>query len=81
MVVLLEYRHVVQCQDVDILDCGTQFKADLHMPCRDHAIPLPHHAALIHTCHAGPLPFSYTAMSFVQVHVVARNIRTASRTV
>jgi len=33
---------------------------------------------LIHTCHAAPLPCSYSAVSFVKVRVVAGNIRTAS---
>jgi hypothetical protein len=36
---------------------------------------------LIHTCHAAPLPFSDSAVSFVKVRVVAGNIRTASPTV
>jgi hypothetical protein len=34
--------------------------------------------ALIHTSHAAPLPFSDSAVSFVKVHVVEGNIRTAS---
>jgi len=38
-----------------------------HMPCR----------ALIHTCHAIPLPCSNSAVSF-EVRVAAGNIRTAS---
>jgi hypothetical protein len=37
-------------------------------------------AALIHICHAVPLPFSDSAVSFVKVRVVAGNIRTASPT-
>jgi hypothetical protein len=45
------------------------------MPCRAHAVPLLCHAALIHTCHAAPLPFYDSAVSFVKVRVVARNIR------
>jgi hypothetical protein len=36
-------------------------KATSHMPCCAHAM-------LIHTCHAVPLPFSYTAMSFESSH-------------
>ena len=48
------------------------FKADSHIECRAHAVPLPYHAAkgleclshviytvrpcLIHTCHAAPMP-------------------------
>jgi hypothetical protein len=43
------------------------------MPCRAHAVPLPCRAALIHTCHAAPLPFSDSAVSFVKVRVVAGN--------
>jgi hypothetical protein len=48
-------------------------KANSHMPCRAPAVPLP--------CHAAPLPFSDSAVSFVKVRVVAGNIRTASPTV
>jgi hypothetical protein len=51
------------------------------MPCRALAVPLPRRAALIHTCHAAPLPFSDSAVSFVKVRVVAGNIRTANPTV
>jgi hypothetical protein len=46
-------------------------KANSHIRCRSPA-------ALIHTCHAAPLPFSDSAVSFVKVHVLAGNIRTAS---
>jgi hypothetical protein len=56
-------------------------KANSHMPSRYHAVPLPCRAALIHTCHAAPLPFSESAVSFVKVRVVARNIRIANPTV
>jgi hypothetical protein len=56
-------------------------KANSHMPCRAHAVPLPCRAALIHTCHAAPLPFSNSAVSFVKVRVVTVNIRSASPTV
>jgi hypothetical protein len=42
------------------------FKANSHMPCRAHAVPLPCRAALIHTGHAAPLPFSDSAVSFVK---------------
>jgi hypothetical protein len=56
-------------------------KADSHMPCRAHVVPLLCRAALIHTCHAAPLPFSVSAVPFVKVRVVAGNIRTASPTV
>jgi hypothetical protein len=44
-------------------------------------MPRPCRAALIHTCHAAPLPFSDSAVYFVKVRVVAGNIRTASPTV
>jgi hypothetical protein len=40
-------------------------------PCRSSA-------TLIHTCHAAPLPFSDSAVSFVKVRVIEVNIRTAS---
>jgi hypothetical protein len=50
-------------------------KADSHVACRAHAVPL------IHTCHAAPLPCSDSAVSFVKVRVVAGNILTASPTV
>jgi hypothetical protein len=40
------------------------------MPCQCRA-------ALIHTCHAAPLPFSDRAVSFVKVLVVAGNIQNA----
>jgi hypothetical protein len=36
------------------------------------------HAALIHTCHAAPLPFSDSAVSLVKDRAVDGNIRTAS---
>jgi len=45
--------------------------------CRSHVVFLPCHAALIHICHAAPLPRSDNAVSFVKVRVVAGNIRTA----
>jgi hypothetical protein len=48
-----------------------------HFPCRANAVPLPCRAALINICHAAPLPFSDSAVSFVKVRVVAGNIRTA----
>jgi hypothetical protein len=38
-------------------------------------------AALIHTCHAVPLPFTDSAVSFAKVRVVAGIIRNASSTV
>ena len=59
--------------------CGP-LKADSHIACRAHAVPLPCRA-LIHTCHAAPLPCSDSAVSFVKVRMVAGNIRTASLTV
>jgi len=60
-------------------DCLT-LKADSHIACRAHAVPLPCRA-LIHTHHAAPLPCSESAVSFVKARVVAENIRTASPTV
>jgi hypothetical protein len=49
-------------------------------PCRTHAVPMPRpcHTALFHTCHAAPLPFSGSAMSFVKVRMVVGRIRTRS---
>ena len=58
----------------------SRVKADSHTACRSHAVPLPCRA-LIHTCHAAPLPYSDSAVSFVNVRIVAGNIRTASPTV
>jgi hypothetical protein len=52
-------------------------KADSHIACRAHAVPL-QCRALIHTRHAAPLPCSNSAVSFVKVRVIAGNIRTAS---
>ena len=45
-------------------------KANSHIACCAHAVPLPRHAA--------PLPCSDSAVSFVNVRVVTGNIRTAS---
>jgi hypothetical protein len=57
-------------------------KANSHVACRAHAVPLPCHAVNSHMpCHAMPLPCSDSAVSFVKVHVVAGNIRTGSPTV
>jgi hypothetical protein len=64
----IQYIFPCTCRD-GIRGCGV--KANSHIPCRSHA-------ALIHTCHAAPLPFSGSAVSFVKVRVVAGNIRTAS---
>ena len=55
-------------------------KADSHIACRVHAVPLPCRT-LIRTCHAAPLPCSDSAVSFVKVLMVAGNIRTAGPTV
>ena len=55
-------------------------KADSHIACRAHAVPLPCRA-LIHTRHAATLPCSDSAVSFVNVRMVAGNIQTASPTV
>jgi len=48
-------------------------KADSRITCCAHAVPLPWRA-LIHTCHAVPLPCSDSDVSFVKVRVVAGNI-------
>ena len=56
------------------------FTHSMPCPCRAHAVP-PSCSALIHTCHAAPLPCSESAVSFVKVRVVAGNIRTTSPTV
>jgi hypothetical protein len=61
-------------------DITKTLKADSHIACRAHAVPLPCRA-LIHTCHAAPLPCSNSAVSFAKARVVAGNIRTASPTV
>jgi hypothetical protein len=55
---------------------AVNLKANSHIPCSFHPVPMPFHAALIHTCHAATLPFS--AVSFVKVRVVDGNIRTVS---
>jgi hypothetical protein len=60
---------------------GSPLNANSQMPCRAHAVPLPCHAALIHTYHIVPLPFSDSAVSLVKFRVVAGNIRTSSPTV
>ena len=48
-------------------------KADSHIACHAHAVPLPC-CALIHTCRAVPLPCSDSARSSVKVRVVPGNI-------
>jgi hypothetical protein len=53
---------------------GGRVKADSQIACRSHAVPLPCRA-LIHTCYAAPLPCSNSAVSFMNVHTVAGNIR------
>jgi hypothetical protein len=57
--------------------CSTDktFKADSHIACHAHAVPMPYRS-LIHTCPAAPMPCSDSAVSFVKVRVVAGNIRT-----
>jgi hypothetical protein len=55
----------------------TQYAVPMPCPCRAHAVPLPCRA-LIHTRHAAPLPYSESAVFYVEVRVVAGNIRTAS---
>ena len=67
---------------VSALTCS--FKADSHIACRAHAVPMlfPCHVMpLIHKLHTAPLPCSDSAVSFVKVLMAAGNIRTASRTV
>jgi hypothetical protein len=66
---------------VSTQDVANTVKVNSHMPCHAHAVPLPCRAALIHRCYAALLPFSDGAVSFVEVRVVAGNIRTASPTV
>jgi hypothetical protein len=61
-------------------DYRRPLKADSHISCRAHAIPMPCRT-LIHTCHAATLPCSDSVVSFVKDRVVAGNIRTASPTV
>jgi hypothetical protein len=56
-----------------LVHLSVRVKANSHMPCRAHAVPLPRRAA--------PLPFSDRPVSFVKVRVVAGNIQTASPTV
>jgi hypothetical protein len=56
-------------------------KGKFTMACCVHAVPLPCRAALIHICHAAPLPFSDSAVSFVKVRVVAGSIRTVTTAV
>ena len=63
-----------------LVQYGT-IKANSHIACYAHAVPLPCHATLIYTCHAVPLRCSDSAMSFMIVCMVAGNIRTASPTV
>jgi hypothetical protein len=77
---VLSVVSVVCCQ-VEGCVSGRSVKANSYMSCGAHAVPLPRHAALIHTCHAAPLPFSDSAVSFLKVRVVAGNIRTPSPTV
>jgi hypothetical protein len=59
----------VYCQQGKCLEMN--IKANSHIPCHSPA-------TLIHTCHAAPLPFSDSAVSFVKVRVVDGNILNAS---
>ena len=68
---------VEEDSDIQRGNCFVPYKADSHIACRAYAVPLPCRA-LIHTCHAAPLPCSDSAVSFVNVRMVAGNIRTAS---
>ena len=76
---LLRYG-CVTCMTSALSRPHKRLKADSRIACRAHAVPLPCRA-LIHTCHAARLPCSDSFVSFVKVHVVAGNIRTASPTV
>jgi hypothetical protein len=51
----------------------SNIKANSHTPYSSHAVSLP--------CHAAPMPFSDSAVSFVKVRVASGNIRNASPTV
>jgi hypothetical protein len=59
------------CRSIAKLKCKGGFTHSMPCSCR----------ALIHTCHAVPLPCSNSAVFFVKARVVAGNIRTASPTV
>jgi len=65
-------------QSAKILKDRNSLKADSHIACRSHAAPMPCRA-LIHTCHAAPLPCSDSDVSFVNVRMVAGNIRLLDR--
>jgi hypothetical protein len=45
-----------------LLPCNYCIKTDSQIACHAHAVPLPRRA-LIHTCHAAPLPCSDSAVS------------------
>ena len=68
-----------QCKRTPFL--SKLLKANSRIACRDHAVPLPCRAALIHTCRAAHLPCSDSSVSFVKFRAVAGNIRTSSTTV
>ena len=78
--------HTFQTDYVDSLIAGTVMglddgiKADSHVTCRAHAVPLPCRL-LVHTCHAVPLPCSDSVVSFLKVRMVGGNIRAASSAV
>ena len=76
--VLSAYTHTVFlfCSVIIYVICSIfidSFKADSQIACRAHAVPMPC-CALIHTCHATPLPCSDSAVSFMKVRMVAGNI-------
>jgi hypothetical protein len=56
---------------------GGKLKPNSHIPCRAHAVFLPCRAALIHTCHAMPMPRCAVAVRshFQNGMVVARHGR------
>jgi hypothetical protein len=70
-VLLTGFTHKALCIHVFLPFTKGRFTHSMPRPCR----------SLIHTCHAAPLPCSNSAVSFVEVRMVAGNIRTASRAV
>jgi hypothetical protein len=83
----VDWIRVVECMETwralgNTVKANSQrHTAPMQRPCRSQTVPVPYRAALIHTCHAAPLPFSDSTLSFVKVRGLAENIRTASPTV
>jgi hypothetical protein len=67
----LLWPFVVSCQIITGKQHKGKFTRTMPFPCRSPT-------ALIHTCHAAPLPFSDSAVSLVKIHVIDGNTRTAS---